>query len=88
MPTKRSRYTVNIPTEHEAAVIARAKQLNRSIANYIEWLVRQDLSGETSVQEPRAPYGTPTVHGPKEKPPDNPGRTTGAGPRHRVSKSA
>jgi hypothetical protein len=34
---------VNIPPEYEPAIIARAKALNRPVANYIEWLVRRDI---------------------------------------------
>lgn len=55
MPTKRRRFMVNLPPELEAAVIARAKELNRPIANYLEWLVSQDIH-EMNLQEEQAKY--------------------------------
>lgn len=51
MPTNRHRYTVNIPPDLAAAVRARAKALNRSIANYLEWLVKRDLERESIENE-------------------------------------
>lgn len=55
MPTKRRRFMVNIPPELEAAVIARAKAEKRSVANYLEWLVSEDIKAFT-VSEPQATY--------------------------------
>lgn len=56
MPTDRKRYMVNIPPELEELVILRAKELNRPVANYITWLVSQDLKA-SQVEEDQAPYG-------------------------------
>lgn len=61
MPTNRKRYMVNIPPGQEAAVKARAQQLNRPVANYLEWLVLRDLEGRADephhVQETQETYG-------------------------------
>ena len=43
MPTRRKRYTVNIPPGYEEAVKKRAKKLRRSIANYLEDLAVKDV---------------------------------------------
>lgn len=84
--TKRRRLMVNLPPEIAPLVELRAKQLNRSVSNYIETLITAALLADGMVEEAKGGY---IVHqGPKERPPDNSGRTTGAGPRHRVSKSA
>lgn len=86
--TKRRRLMVNLDPEVAPLVEQRARMLNRSVSNYIETLITAALAADGKLQEPAAPYLTQGIHGPKEKPPDNAGRTTGAGPRHRVSKSA
>lgn len=50
MPTKRKRYMVNLPPEWLPLVEARAREQGRSIANYLEHLVRLDLR-EPAVEE-------------------------------------
>ena len=73
---------VSIPQGKESAVSARAKELNRSVANYIETLLIDDLN---AVSESRAAY---TTKADDSKEPDKTQRHRGEGHRRAVSKSA
>lgn len=70
---------VSIPKGKERDVARRAKALNRSVANYIETLIIGDLG---AVQEVKGPYITAKD---EFKPPDDPHRPRGDGPRRAVS---
>lgn len=63
MPTKRRRIMVNLPPDLEGPAIARARAANRSVANYVENLIAQDVrASEGALEEtagayqPRPPY--------------------------------
>lgn len=79
---KWSRLTINLdPATAEAAKEIARKQ-RRSFAAYVATLIEQDMAAAEKLEEPKGTYHA------EEKPPDKSGRTSGAGPRHRVPKSA
>ena len=86
-PVNWSRLTINLDPATAKAAKEIARKQKRSFAAYVATLIEKDMAAGHAAEESPAPY-IATAHGPKEKPPDNPSRTTGAGPRHRVSKSA
>ena len=47
---------VNLPPELEGPVVARARELRRSVANYIELLIAQDVRASEGVEEDAEKY--------------------------------
>ena len=56
VPTKRKRVMVNLPPELEGPVVARARAMRRSVANYIELLIAQDVRASEGVAEDAGEY--------------------------------
>lgn len=79
-----SRLTINLDPETARVAKDLARRQKRSFASYVAILIEKDIAANEQLNEPRAEYHTQQ----EEKPPDNSKRSGGAGPRHRVSKSA